>query len=85
MDTQKQTHIIHISCQQLQHKVSYGKQHAEHLMTVLQEHYTVKPDWSGTRYIGIHLAWDYNKGQVHLFMPGYVQKALKQFQHMKKK
>ena len=38
-----------------------GKEHVEHLMTVLQEHYQIKADWTGTRYIGIHLAWDYKK------------------------
>jgi hypothetical protein len=27
------------------------------------------------------LDWDYNKCQVHLSMPNYMQKALKQFQH----
>jgi hypothetical protein len=62
-----------------------GKEHAEHLMTVLQEHYQIKADWTGTRYIGIHMAWDYEKGQVHLYMPGYVQRALKLFQHIRKK
>jgi len=41
------------------------KEHAEHVMTVLQEHYQIKADWMGTRYIGIHLAWDYEKGRVH--------------------
>jgi hypothetical protein len=25
--------------------------------------------------------WDYDKREVHLSMPGYVQKALKRFQH----
>ena len=29
-----------------------GKEHVEHLMTVLQEHYQIKADWMGTRYIG---------------------------------
>jgi hypothetical protein len=62
-----------------------GKEHAEHLMTVLQEHYQIKADWTGTRYIGIHMAWDYKKGRVHLYMPGYVQRALKLFQHIKTK
>jgi hypothetical protein len=32
-------------------------------------------------YIGITLDWDYKKRQVHLSMPNYVKKALKQFQH----
>jgi hypothetical protein len=36
---------------------------------------------------GIRLAWDYEKRkvQVHLYMPGYVRKAHKQFQHIFKK
>jgi hypothetical protein len=62
-----------------------GKEHAEHLMTVLQEHYQIKADWTGTRYIGIHIAWDYEKGRVHLHMPGYVQRALKLLQHIRTK
>ena len=32
-----------------------GKEHADHLLTVLQEHYQVKADWTGTRYIRIHM------------------------------
>ena len=62
-----------------------GKEHAIHLQKVLEEHYKVTSDWTGTRYVGIHLHWDYLKGQVHLYMPGYVKKALKQFQHQLRK
>ena len=62
-----------------------GKEHAIHLQKVLEEHYKVTTDWTGTRYICIHLAWDYKNNKVHLFMPDYVQKALKQFQHKLKK
>ncbi len=36
---------------------------------------------TGTWYIKIILDWDYTTHQVHLSMPNYVQKALKQFQH----
>ena len=57
------------------------KKDAEHLMKTLKKHYTVSEDWTGKRYIGITLDWDYEKQQVHLTMPGYVKKALKQFQH----
>lgn len=56
-----------------------GREHAEHLKSVLEEHYKVTTDWTGGRYIGIHLKWDYEKWQVHMYMPGYVQKALLQF------
>ena len=59
-----------------------GEEHAQHLKSVLEEHYKVTTDWTGTRYIGITLDWDYDKRQVHLSMPGYVKKALKQFQHV---
>jgi hypothetical protein len=59
-----------------------GQEHAEHLMLVIKQHYECKADWTGEQYIGIHLAWDYDNGRVHLYMPGYVQKALKQFQHI---
>ena len=62
-----------------------GKEHALHLKTVLEEHYKVTNDWTGGRYIGITLDWDYKRRQVHLSMPGYVSKALTQFQHVLKK
>ena len=58
-----------------------GEEHALHLKSVLEEHYKVTTDWTGDRYIGITLDWDYEKRQVHLSMGGYVAKALKQFQH----
>ena len=58
-----------------------GKEHAQHLFKTIQQHYPVTPEWKGTRYIGITLDWDYKKRQVHLSMPGYVKKALKQFEH----
>jgi hypothetical protein len=59
-----------------------GEEHAQHLKNTLEEHYKLTCDWTGTRYIGITLDWDYNKRQVHLSMPNYVKKALKQFQHI---
>ena len=59
-----------------------GIEHAMHLKAALTEDYKVTTDWAAKRYIGITLDWDYNKKQVHLSMPGYVKKALKQFQHI---
>ncbi len=58
-----------------------GKEHAQHLKIALEEHFKVTGDWTGKRYIRITLNWDYNTRQVHLSMPNYVQKVLKQFQH----
>ena len=62
-----------------------GKEHAMHLKEALEQDYTVTTEWDGRRYIGITLDWDYERRRVHLSMPGYVAKALKQFQHEKPK
>ena len=62
-----------------------GEEHAQHLKNTLEENYTVTIEWEGTRYIGITLDWDYKRRQVHLLIPHYVKKALKQFQHKLKK
>ena len=59
-----------------------GEEHAQHLKNTLEEHYKLTCNWTGTQYIGITLDWDYKKQQVHLSMPNYVKKALKQFQHI---
>jgi hypothetical protein len=61
-----------------------GRKHAQHLYQVLCKHYQVATDWTGEHYIGIHLRWDYVTHQVHLFMPGYVNKALTVFKHKQK-
>jgi hypothetical protein len=53
-----------------------GKEHAIHLQQVLNKHYKLTCNWTGSRYIGITLNWDYKRRQVHLSMPGYVEKAL---------
>ena len=55
--------------------------HAEHLLCILSADYKVTCDWSGTCYIGIHLRWVYTHHKVHLFMPGYIKKALTIFKH----
>ena len=45
-----------------------GKNHVEHLMTVLSNHYTISSDWTGSRYLCLDLDWDYEKREVHLYM-----------------
>jgi hypothetical protein len=58
-----------------------GEEYAQHLKNALKEHYKLTCNWTGKQNIGITLDWVYNKRHVHLFMPNYVQKTLKQFQH----
>ena len=60
-----------------------GKEHADHLQSVIAKYYKMSTDLTGNRYIGITLDWDYTNKKVHLSMSGYVAKALKQFQHHK--
>ena len=62
-----------------------GTTHALHLKQTLEENYKVTLEWDGRRYIGITLDWDYKRQQVHLSMPGYIKKALKQFKHKRRK
>ena len=38
-------------------------------------------DWTGAKYVGFTIDWDYNKCEVHLLMPEYVNHALMCFQH----
>ena len=45
-------------------------------MQVLTEHYTISHDWTGAKYLGIDLDWNYAKGAVHTSMLGYAQAAL---------
>ncbi len=44
---------------------------AQHLIEALKHNYTIAIDWGATKYIGLTFDWIYNKGQVHVHMPGY--------------
>ena len=57
-----------------------GTQYVNHLMTVLRNHYTISSEWTGSRYLGLDLYWDYEKHEVHLSMLLYVQDVLTCFQ-----
>jgi len=54
---------------------------AEYLFAALAAIYTITIDWTGTKYCGLTLVWDYAAHTVDLSMPGYVAKALHRFQH----
>ena len=61
-----------------------GRDHAEHLQKAITDSgYRIKSDWTGGKYIGITLDWEYDRRRVHLSMPGYNAKALIRFQHKK--
>jgi hypothetical protein len=59
-----------------------GKEHAQHLIAALKQSYeAVTTDWDSTLFCGITLGWDYKARTVDLSMPGYVDKAMREFQH----
>jgi hypothetical protein len=57
------------------------KEHAQHLLPMVQKYYTCLFVKEGGRYCGLTIKWDYVGKKVHLLMPSYVEKALKHFQH----
>ena len=53
-----------------------GKEQANHLLTILKEHYEVTVDWDGNKYLGIYLEWNYTKGTVRMSMKNYIKTVL---------
>merc|ERR1711966_637790 len=59
-----------------------GEENAQHLINGIQtEGYKLSIDWSGTKYCGITMQWDYDMRTLTISMPGYVQKMLVRFKH----
>ena len=58
-----------------------GKEHADHLVSAIDEHYDYTTDWEGKRYLGLTFDWDYDARKVHLSMPEYIPNAIKRFRH----
>jgi len=59
-----------------------GEENAKHLIEVLEQHYEITKDWTGSKYLGLDLTWDYENNEVHLSMLDYVLKALQRFNHI---
>ena len=62
--------------------VRYTKQaDADHLIATLKANYDLSIDWTGSRYCGLTLKWDYLNRTCDISMPGYIERALSRFQH----
>ena len=59
-----------------------GKEHAEHLMSVLKNSYKISADWKGERYLVLDIDWDYEKQELHLSILSYITDALRRFNHV---
>ena len=51
------------------------------LLAILATKYRFTTNWTGQRYIGLTLTWDYNQRTLDITMPGYIERALSRFQH----
>ncbi len=51
------------------------------MVKALKEHYNITINKEATKYVGFKLEWDYENGQVHVHMPGNLDKAFTQFKH----
>ena len=60
-----------------------SKDDINHLFDSIKTKYPLKIDWDGKKYLGIDLEWHYDEKYVILSMKGYVEKALKEFFHVK--
>jgi Fe-S cluster biosynthesis and repair protein YggX len=58
-----------------------GKNHAEHLEQTLKKWYDITVDWTGEKYVGITLKWDYKKRTLDTSVPDFVKNKLHKFQH----
>jgi hypothetical protein len=52
-----------------------------HLKTALKKNYKVAVDWTRLLICGVKLTWNYKQPNVDCSMPGYINKALKNYQH----
>ena len=53
--------------------IEFCKQrHADHLLPTLQSQYTVTTDWTGAKFVGIDISWDYARCTCQLLMPGTI-------------
>jgi hypothetical protein len=58
-----------------------NKQDVEDLIAIINKEYNCSQDWTGNRYIGLTLKWNYEQHYVDLSMPGYIAGALQRFMH----
>jgi hypothetical protein len=58
-----------------------GKEHADHLIAVLKEKYAITTNWTGNKYIGLDIAWDYTNHHVDISMNDYIPETLARFHH----
>ena len=59
-----------------------NREHAQQLFSTLQKYYTISIDWSGSKYCGLDINWNYDERWVTLSIPGFVAKAQERYQYI---
>jgi hypothetical protein len=62
-----------------------AKDDVDHLVSSIKKSYKLTEDWTGNLYCGIKLEWDYVGRTVDISMPGYIEKKLQEYKHVKSK
>ena len=52
------------------------RRHADHLAAALKEHYAITIDWTGSKFAGMDIKWDYTKRTCRVTMDGYIADVL---------
>jgi hypothetical protein len=58
------------------------REDVDHFIANLTQSYAVSLDWTGSRYCGLTLKWDYENRTCDMSMPGYIERALQRFKHI---
>ena len=58
-----------------------GEHHTNHLKKLLDHWYDMTMDWSGGKYVGISLQWDYKNRILDTSVPGFVKSKLHEHQY----
>ena len=56
-------------------------ENVNHLIESVRKKCPFQIDWDTKQYIRMHLKWDYDNQTIRVNMKGYVEQALKEFEH----
>jgi hypothetical protein len=72
------TFVLHVN----DFGIQYAQRcHPDYLLEALQHDYEVTTDWTGTKFAGIDIKWNYQKCTCHLSMKGYIDEVLLKYDH----
>jgi hypothetical protein len=57
----------------------HSEEDVSHLILCLEELYTIRVDWSGTKFVGFTILHDVIRRTITISMPGYMQRAVTRF------